>query len=275
VNRRIRLLPAALCLVSASCAPRLVTLPSGAGSPFPDYLPAYEKATEACRGVRTLAAVLSISGRAGGQRLRAKIDAGFAAPARVRLELPAPGKPFFTYVASGDSATLVLPREGRVLRQAPPAATLEALAGVALGPDDLRTIVSGCGLASSSPTRGQGFASSWLSVESGATTTWIQQVDSGWRILAASRATADRGLMVPLEVRYTDFVGGRPSTIRLRTLADDTAGGRRAVSTDLTIRLSQVDINEPIDPSAFEVHVPADAIPMTLDELRRAGPLGR
>lgn len=275
MNRRIRLLPAALCLVTASCAPRLVTLPSGPGSAFPDYLPAYETATEACRGVRTLAAVLSISGRAGGQRFRAKIDAGFEAPARVRLELPAPGKPFFTYVATGDSATLVLPREGRVLRGAPPAATLEALAGVALGPDDLRTIVSGCGLTSSPPTLGRAFASSWLSVESGATTTWLQQVGGGWRLLAASRANTDRGLMGPLDVRYTDYVGGRPSTVRLRTIGADTDGGRRAVSTDLTIRLSQVDINQPIDPAAFEVDVPADATPMTLDELRRAGPLGR
>ena len=35
VNRRIRLLLAAVCLVTASCAPRLVTLPSGAGTRLP------------------------------------------------------------------------------------------------------------------------------------------------------------------------------------------------------------------------------------------------
>jgi hypothetical protein len=275
VNRGIRLLLAALCLVTASCAPRLVTLPSGAGSAFPDYVRAYEQATEACRGVRTMAAVLSISGRAFSQRFRAKIDAGFAAPARVRLEFPAPGKPFFTYVAVGDQATLLLPREGRVLRNAPPAATLEALAGVAIGPEDLRTIVAGCGLASASPTQGRAFAGEWVAVDSGPTTIWLQQVDGVWRLAAASRANAAPGLTGPFEVRYTDFIGGRPSTIRVRTLAGPSVGGGRAASTDLTIRLSQVDINEPLDDAVFHVDVPPDATPMTLEQLREAGPLGR
>jgi outer membrane lipoprotein-sorting protein len=275
VNRGSRLLISAVCLVSASCAPRLVTLPSGAGSPFPDYLPAFEQATGTCGGVRTMAAVLAISGRAGGQRFRAKIDAGLAAPASVRLELPAPGKSFFVYVATGDSATLLLPREGRVLRDAPPAATLEALAGVAIGPEDLRRIVAGCGLASEAPTGGREFPGGWVAVESGPATTWLQQVEGSWRLMAASRTNAGRGLVGPLEVRYADLVAGRPSTIRLRTLVGSANAGRGAVSTDLTIRLSQVDINEPIDSQAFLVDVPPDATPMTLDELRQAGPLGR
>ena len=45
--------------------------------------------------------------------------------------------------------------------------------------------------------------------------------------------------------------------------------------TDLTIRLSQVDINEPLGADVFLVDVPADATPMTLEQLREAGPLGR
>jgi hypothetical protein len=45
-------------------------------------------------------------------------------------------------------------------------------------------------------------------------------------------------------------------------------------STDITLRLSQVDINVPLEDSVFDVEVPADAQPMTLDELRRSGTLG-
>jgi len=262
VNRRIRLLLAAACLVAASCAPRLITLPSGAGTDFPDYASAYEQATEGCRGVRTMAAVLSISGRAGSQRFRAKIDAGFEMPARVRLEFPAPGKPIFTYVAIGDDATLVLPREGRVLRHAPPAATLEALAGVAIGPEDLRTIVTGCGFATGAPTRGRAFERAWVAVDSGEATSWLQQVDGAWRLVAAVRG--------PVEIRYADFSSGRPATIRLRT-----SSGQAAPATDLTIRLSQVDINQPLDSAVFQVDVAPDATPMTLEQLRQAGPLGR
>ena len=57
--------------------------------------PTSARPTHARRCAR-LVAVLSISGSACRQRLRAKLDAGFEAPSRVRLELPAPGKPIFT-----------------------------------------------------------------------------------------------------------------------------------------------------------------------------------
>ena len=57
-------------------------------------------------------------------------------------------------------------------------------------------------------------------------------------------------------------------------LADYTSGGQPAANTDLTIRLSQVEVNEPIDPAAFSVEVPSTATPITLEDLRKAGPLG-
>lgn len=266
MNRGIRLLLAALCLATASCAPRLVTLPSGAGSAYPDYARPYELATEGCRGVRSMVAVLSISGKAGNHRLRAKLDAGFEAPARVRLEFPAPGKPIFVYVAIGEDATLVLPREGRVLRGAPPAATLEALAGVAIGPEDLRTIVAGCGFATGPATAGRSFDSAWVAVDSGGATSWLQEVNGAWRMTASVRGS--------VEVRYADFQVGRPATIRLRAVPG-RGDGQASTVTDLTIRLSQVDINEPLGADAFHVEVAPDATPMTLEQLREAGPLGR
>jgi hypothetical protein len=205
-------------------------------------------------------AVLGVSGRAG-RRLRANIDAGFEAPARVRLELPAPGRPIFIFVAKGESGTLWLPREERVLRDAPPSDTLEALAGVRLGPEDLRRIVAGCGVVASQPSGGRAFGDEWVAIDANGGTDWLQRVDGTWRLAAASRGT--------LEVQYMDFAGGRPQTIRLR------AGRDAGASTDLTIRLSQVDVNEPLEADVFEVEIPAGTTPMTLEELRRSGPLGK
>ena len=70
-------------------------------------------------------------------------------------------------------------------------------------------------------------------------------------------------------MRYDEFAVGparrRSACARRR---------RRAPATDLTLRLSQVDINVPLDADVFQVDVPTDATPLTLDELRRAGPLG-
>ena len=273
MSRRVRLLPAVLCLATISCAPRIVSLPSGGGTDFPDYAPAFEQATKTCGSVKTLVAVLSISGRTYRQRLRAKIDAGFEAPSRVRLELPAPGKPFFTYVVDGTTATLVLPRDGRVLREAPPVETLEALTGVAIGPEDLRTIVAGCGLTAGEVTRARSFDGGWVALYSDRATTWLQQIAGQWQLAVSTRESA-KALGGPLEVRYSEFVAGRPATIRLRMLADYARGGQPSADTDLTICLSQVEVNEPIDPAAFSVEVPSTATPITLEDLRKAGPLG-
>jgi outer membrane lipoprotein-sorting protein len=261
VNRRVALLSsiASLCIFSA-CAPRLARLPSGPGSPLPDFAAALTQAREHCADIRTMRAVLSISGRAG-RRLRAKIDAGFEAPAKVRLELPAPGKPLFVFVANGNAATLVLPRDRRVLQHAPPAATLEALAGVRLDPHELRTIVSGCGLENDQSKNARAFGAGTIAIDAADATTWLQHVDGAWRIIASTRG--------PIDVRYADFAGGRPSTIRLRTTPHQGA------TTDLTIRLSQVDVNETLDGAVFEVEIPADAAPLTLEELRQSGPLGK
>ena len=135
-----------VCAFVSACAPKAPALPSGGGAPFPDAASAYAEATSQCRGVRTLSAELALSGRAGRQKLRGRVLGGFAEPGLVRLEAPAPfGRPVFTLVVRDGMATLVLNRDRRVVRDAPPAALVEALTGVALGPDELRAAIAGCG----------------------------------------------------------------------------------------------------------------------------------
>ncbi len=71
--------------------------------------------------------------------------------------------------------------------------------------------------------------------------------------------------MPGLFVEYGKPMNGLPRLIRLRS--DPRA--------DLTLDLSQLDLNVPLEPAAFKVDVPADARPLTLDELRKNGPFGR
>ena len=47
-----------------------------------------------------------------------------------------------------------------------------------------------------------------------------------------------------------------------------------AAPADVTVRLSDVNINVTLEPDVFAVDVPARAEPLTIEELRRAGPLG-
>jgi hypothetical protein len=53
----------------------------------------------------------------------------------------------------------------------------------------------------------------------------------------------------------------------------ENAAGQRAGRVDITLALSQVDVNVPVPDEAFTVNVPPDAAPLTLEELRQAGPM--
>lgn len=259
-RRALCLLPSTFCLIVA-CAPKPPLLPTGTGSPFPDFASAYAQATSSCRGVKTITASMAMSGQAGSMKLRGRIDGGFEAPARARLEGIAPfGKPVFILVADGNRGTLVLPREDRVLRDEAPDQIVEALAGVRLGPDTLRTVVSGCGLTVTAPTDGRAFANGWTRVSLAEGTTFLRPRADAWEIAAATSG--------PLTVMYADYAAGRPSTIRLRAESQGRA------SADVTLRLSDVEINTPLDPRTFLVDLPEHPVPLTLEELRRAGPLG-
>ena len=258
-----RALPVLLAatLVSA-CGAKRFSPPTGPGTPFPTYTSAFEQATAECRGVKTITATLSLSGRAGTQKLRGRVDAGFAAPSEVRLEGRAPfGRPVFILVARDEtSATLVLPRDNRVLGDAAPAAIVEALAGVALAPAELRAAIAGCGFGGGAAD-GRIYGD-WLAIDTPGATHYLRRQDGRWRLVVSTRA--------PLAIEYRDFNAvGHPSTVRIRTTA---AADQSA--TDMTLKLSDVSTNVPLGPEVFALEVPEGADALTLDELRRAGPLG-
>lgn len=249
-----------LLILAAGCAPKAPTLPSGGGTPFPGFQSAYAQATEGCAAVRSLSAVLSLSGRAGTQKLRGRIDAGLEAPDRIVLEAVAPfGKPFFVLAASGTASMLVLPRDARFLKGAAPEAIVDAITGVSLDPSELRMVLAGCGMPSGEPAAGRSFDGGWASVDAGETTMWLRQIAGRWRVAAATRQS--------IAVHYADFGASRPATVRLRVSGEPGA--------DLTLRLGDMDVNVPLDPAVFDLEIPRGAAPITLEELRRSGPLGR
>lgn len=256
----------ATIVAASGCGRRSrVALPTGAGTPLADFTTAYRDATADCLRLKSLSASIKLSGRAGSTKLSARIDSGFAVPAAIRLEgyprINFGGRPFFILASNGADSTLVMPRDARVLRGAAPAAIVEALTGVWLGPADLRAIVAGCGLQAGPPSSGRSFPKDWAAVDAGETSVFLRLVDGRWRVAGARRG--------PLTVTYSDFAAGRAGTVRVTVPA---AGSGAAA--DLLLRLSQLEFDPALDPHAFEVAVPRDAVPLSLDELRRAGPLG-
>jgi outer membrane lipoprotein-sorting protein len=261
--RRVSLMVALACGASAGvlsgCGVKRVALPTGPGTPFSDAGPAYEAAVKECRSVRTIRVTLGLSGRAGSTTLRGNVDAGFEAPEKIRLEGRHPlGRPVFILASPGSQTTLYMPRENRVMQNASATDIVEALVGLKLAPHDLRTLVSGCGFEVGLPSDGRQYADGLVAVTVGGATTYLRQAQGRWQVAGSMRP--------PLSVLYSDVVSGRPSTLRLQASGSPAA--------DVTVRLSDLNINVPLEPEVFAVDVPAGAQPLTIDELRRAGPLG-
>jgi outer membrane lipoprotein-sorting protein len=265
--RRLPSLGAVLAaVISASCGASLQKLPTGPGLPATDAVEAFQQATAACRRVSSLSAELAVSGSAGQQRLRGRVLAGLAAPDSVYLDAAAPfGASLFMYAAREGRATLLLPRDRRVLIGGDPAAVLEAVTGVPLDAADLRWALTGCAPAAD-PASGAAFGERWRSVTLGSAVTYLHRESSSaaWRLVSV---VTDPGGQQGWRADYADFADGLPRTVRL--ISGD--GGRRF---NLRLALSQVETNPALEASIFVLRVPDDAVAVTLDEIRRAGPLG-
>ena len=246
-----------------ACAKPHINLPTDTGTPLPDFQTIHMQISAACAGVRTLTAEIGMSGRAGRQKLRGRVVAGFARPASMRLEGVAPfGPPAFILVARGMNATLLLPRDApRVLRGAQPQDILGALTGVALAPADLQAILTGCVVPAPQATDARRHANGWASIDlSGGATLYLQPAGQNmWSLRAAKRDG--------WQIEYPVWSGNFPQTVRLQSTQPN-------VNVDLTASLSQIETNKDLEDAAFNVNVPPDADPITLDELRSAGPLG-
>lgn len=252
----------AAAILTASCARPVLKLPSPSGAAATDGAEVLTRALATCRGIRTITTELAVSGRVNGQRIRARLQVGLAQPAAAYIEAPAPfGAPIFIFAAENDDATLLLPRDRRVLEHGRPAEVLEAIAGVPLAPAGLRETLTGC-----------------VTVQAGANATapdprWRvfpgeeelyvhrDREDAPWRLVAVQHRSSGSAW----RAEYRDFANDLPRSIHLIS----TPSSR----FDLQLALSNVELNVALGPETFRVQIPAGTTPMTIDELRNSGPL--
>ena len=256
----------AVCAASvAACAARLPPRPAGPFTPDPTAIDAFLAATRACVGVRTLTLELRLSGRAGAERIRGTLQAGLAEPASIRIEAVAPfGQPFFILGGRDNRATLLLPREDRVLPNAAVPDLLERLTGLRLAAEDVRLIVSGCLVEDPDAGDGRRWPDDWQAVSlshasspEAPITAYLRPVSGMPTVVAA-----DHGAW---RVDYANHAHGFPRTVRLRSAAGD--------SVDITATIGQLSTNVPIPDRAFEITAPPNAAEMTIEDLRRVAPL--
>lgn len=263
-------LVAGLALLGACASRAPFALPTGRGTPEPAPAPMVAEAVSACRDVDALTVELGLSGRVGGDRVRGRLLAGFDARGRVRLEALAPfGAPGFILVGDDRTATLLLPREGRVVREADTASLLDALTGLRLAASDLLPLVTGCVVRSPSPA-GEAWrhANGWVEVPLGeARSMWVAQGAGGrWQTVAAEVAD--------VTVAYERSAGRWPLSIRLlRGTPGAGAGLGARDAVDVTLRVSGLDPAAALGDEAFRVEVADDVREMTLEELRGGRPI--
>ena len=267
-RRGVCSLPVACCIALISCAPKApIALPSDPGTPFPDFAAVHATLSTACAGVRDLQMEMRLSGSAGDEKLRGTVVAGFERPASMRLEgVPPIGGPVFILAARGGSATLLMTRSKEIIRNAPPDAILEALTGVALAPADLLSVLTGCMLPEPKPISGTLHAGNRAAIEIETASQpgtaqrtamlYLGRVDGEWQLQVARR---DR-----LQVEFTHGAGQFPESV---TFISTTP------RVNLKAALSQIEVNQGIDPAAFVVPEPKDLTTFTIEDLRRAGPL--
>lgn len=259
-------------VVCSSCAPRLMKLPAGPGTPVSaaEAEASLTQATAACRGVRTLTAEIVVRGSAAGHRRGGRLLAGIAAPASARLEAVAPfGPPLFIFVANGNDATLLLPRDDRVLEHGRPDAVLEAVAGVPLSAADLELTLKGCAPVEG-PIEARQIGGDWRVIVTMAGDQLFLYRDNEarpWLLVATVRGKAGGRRW---RAEFRDHRGGLPRSIHVTSVADSA---RPEPAFDLQLALSQVETNTPLGPEVFTVLIPRSAEPITIDELRASGPL--
>jgi outer membrane biogenesis lipoprotein LolB len=264
-HRYLRALAAlvAVCATAACAARRTGFVPPASGGvPAPDAAVLVASAQQSCDGLRSLTAQAALRGSLAGQRVRGRLDLGLTAEGRVRLEAVAPFGLLFVLAGDESRATLLLTREGRVLRDQPAAEIVEALAGVRIAPATLLQIVAGCPATGGAVTGGQRFPNGIVEARAGTDrTVWLQPGASLPRVVAAR--------LGDVLVEYpAAFSGTEPRALSLRR-----PRGNGLTDVDLQLTVSQIEWNGAIDPAAFAVTIPAEAQPITLDDLRRAGPL--
>ena len=255
------MLGVALC--AAACAParRGVELPDGPGVPVREYAALWDRVAAPCRAVRTMEFLLVLGGQAGGAALRrTRMRAAAERPDSLRIEGLAPfGAPLFVFVARAGRATLLLPRDRQVVRDARPPEVLHALAGLALAPGDVRALLTGCLEPDPVAAAARRHRDGSVAVElRGGATAYLRGA-AGEQVVAAGRRGA-------LTVEYAEHVRGLPRRLRIRV--DGPRGG-----TDLTAALSRVNLNTALHPAVFEADVPARFTPVALAGLRGASPL--
>jgi hypothetical protein len=232
--------------------------PAGPGVPATNAADVWKEATSACAEVKNVNATLRVSFRQGRLRSPGLTVAAIATAAgQLRLE----DQSVFAMAGTAANARLVL-RQDRRYVDGRAEDIVEAFVGARIGPERLLAVLSGCftHAPNSAKTTDALQYGSLISVPAPDGQVFLKRVSDRWHVTA--------GKAPGLVVEFRSFDGYWPMSWR----AASTEAASDPVILDVTIEDRVV--NDPqINPAAFQVATPANATPITLEDLRANGPL--
>ena len=243
---------ACLALFACGCGHTIFVPPTGPGV-VTDASEAWTAATATCKSAQRYSAALKISGHAGSQRIwRLAIDTAVT-PTQIYMGATVSGQPIFVLAGSAKDATLWLRPEQRAVK-APAGDIIEAILGLAIPPDRLLSLLTGCATRSLDITTATSH-NGIVAVQTADARVFIERQGTVWRTLGAEAEG--------FRVQFLWKTGVLPEKVWIRS----TAGREPATSLDVSV--ADPTISDPIPVSVFNPPSgAASAEPMTLDELR-------
>jgi hypothetical protein len=253
---------AAIVIVTASCAGRAAFVaPRGAGVAAPEAAAAWSAVATACRAIPSYRSEFALTGRIGDRRIRglasARLFTALTTNGSIGLEATVSGQLLFRLGGTTDTATLLLRDPNRVVT-ARPDEILDALIGVPVEPARLLAIVTGCVSTAESIDRAVRHGDV-LEILTADATLYLTPAAAGWQTRA--------GRFRDVTVDYFAYDRGLPRELRLATT------GATGTAVTLDLRVQAVQTGGDLDAALFRVTIPEGAAPISIDELRRVGPL--
>lgn len=249
---------ACLAIVATACGHAMFVPPTGVGSAVIDAGAAWASATSGCRNAQSYSAALRLSGRAGAQRIwPLAIETAVTSDQSIYMSATVAGRSVFVLAGSAGRATLWLRHEQRVVT-APPADIIDAILGVSIPPDRLLAVLTGCVTRAFDVSAAAQYGRV-LTIATPDARVHLDRRPSAWQ----TRAGEVEGFVVEFARESSSF----PQKIWIRS----TPGREPRASIDVSV--SDAEINGSVPPAVFTPPAgAAGAQPMTIEELRAAGP---
>lgn len=239
--------------LTSACAGGRFVRPSGVAAPFPDGVDIWTVLSRECRTVAAMRAELRVSGRVAGQRFPTLTTGVVVDAGRLAIAATAGARSVFHLAGDRDRVVLLNYMDATTTR-GPADDVVEALVGLRLEPARLLSILSGCAAPEPDVTAANRVGA-YGRLRTSDTTIYLREHEDGWRL-----AAAEFGDVV---VDYRRIESGMPAEVEVR----------RGGDVELRLRVIEFDRNPELPESVFSLRVPESFVEVSVDQLRRDGPL--